>query len=129
MPDYAVNQPAYVQIAADLRARIRSGEFEPGAKLPAGRDLADHYRVAYETVRQALEVLRDAGIVAMQSTRGTFVLRIPGDNEPPPEYRELAEQVRRLAERVDATEAWIAAHDAGDDRAGGGSVQAGPEGN
>lgn len=112
MPDYSVDRPVYVQIADDLRARIRAGEFPPGEKLPSGRDLSDHYHVAYETVRQSLEVLRDAGIVVMQSTRGTFVLRVPEDNEPSAEYRELAE-------RVKAIEAWIAEHDARDDSAGG----------
>jgi DNA-binding GntR family transcriptional regulator len=111
VPDYADDRPVYVQIADDLRARIRDGEFPPGDKLPSGRDLADHYHAAYETVRQALEVLRDANIVVMQSTRGTFVLRTPGDQEPSAEYRDLAEQVRQLTERMSAVDAWIAAHD------------------
>lgn len=111
MPDFADERPVYIQIAADLRARIRDGDFPPASKLPSGRDLADRYHVAYETVRQALEVLRDEGTVVMQSTRGTFVLRLPEEQERSAEYRELAEQVRNLAERVDAAEAWIAAHD------------------
>jgi DNA-binding GntR family transcriptional regulator len=42
--------PPYQQIAADLRARIISGDLPPGSKLPAYATLADRYGVGKGTV-------------------------------------------------------------------------------
>jgi DNA-binding GntR family transcriptional regulator len=56
-------QPAYVQVAADLRRRITSGELGPGAALPAYRVLAGEYGVSLGTVTRAIGILRDAGLV------------------------------------------------------------------
>jgi DNA-binding transcriptional regulator YhcF (GntR family) len=105
VPDYADDRPVYIQIADDIRAAIKSGQHVPGNRLPSNRELSEHYHVAYETIRQALGVLRDDKLVSTQSTRGTFVLREAAKPKPSPEYLELAEQIRRLAERMDAMEA------------------------
>ena len=109
MPDYADDRPVYVQIADDLRDRIRAGEYTPGDRLPSVQDLSERYRVARETIRQAIDVLRGEKLVAAQSTRGVFVLKEPGEPEPSPEYRQLAEQIRRLEERM---ERWMEAVEA-----------------
>ena len=62
---------AYVQLADDLAHKIESGELV--GRLPAERDLASEYGVAYGTVRRAMEVLRDRGLVVSVHGRGTFV--------------------------------------------------------
>jgi DNA-binding GntR family transcriptional regulator len=64
-------QYAYMQVADDLDRRIRDGEIE--VKLPSERDLAEDYGVAYTTVRRAMEVLRDRGLIITRHGRGTFV--------------------------------------------------------
>jgi len=64
---------AYLQVAGDLAARITSGEFAPGDRLPAERDLAVEYGCAYDTVRRATAVLRDRGLIVTVHGRGTFV--------------------------------------------------------
>jgi GntR family transcriptional regulator len=63
----------YLVVADDLRRRIASGEFGPGAQLPTGRELAAEYGVAPNTVLSALRELRDEGLVTSQQGRGTFV--------------------------------------------------------
>ena len=64
-------QYAYMQVADDLERRISDGEIE--AKLPSERDLAEDYGVAYTTVRRAMEILRDRGLIITRHGRGTFV--------------------------------------------------------
>lgn len=62
-----------MRVAEDIAARIASGELSPGARLRSERDLAEHYGVAYGTVRRAMEVLRERGLIKTIHGRGTFV--------------------------------------------------------
>jgi DNA-binding GntR family transcriptional regulator len=64
---------AYMRVADDIAARIGSGELRPGARLRSERDLAEHYGVSYGTIRRAMEVLRERGLIATVHGRGTFV--------------------------------------------------------
>jgi GntR family transcriptional regulator len=61
----------YIQVADHLAARIEVGEFEH--KLPAERDLAEEYEVAYQTLRHAMKILRERGLIITRQGRGTFV--------------------------------------------------------
>jgi DNA-binding GntR family transcriptional regulator len=71
---------AYLQVADDVTRRIRAGEIT--RRLPGERALADEYRVAYQTARRAIDVLRERGLVATAGTRGTYVAGTgPGDDE------------------------------------------------
>ena len=63
----------YVQIAEHIAARIEAGELAPGTKLPPERELAGEYGSAYNTMRSAMEVLRERGLVVTMHGRGTFV--------------------------------------------------------
>ncbi|QKW26269.1 winged helix-turn-helix transcriptional regulator [Streptomyces seoulensis] len=56
--------PLYWKVAARLLDELRDGTIPPGERLPAERQLAVHFGVSRETVRQALEVLRRDGLVA-----------------------------------------------------------------
>jgi GntR family transcriptional regulator len=62
---------AYVQVADDIERRIAEGEIT--AKLPSERSFAEEYGVAYTTVRHAMAVLRERGIIITAHGRGTFV--------------------------------------------------------
>ncbi len=64
-------QYAYMQVADDVERRINDGEIT--AKLPAERGLAEEYGVAYTTVRRAMEILRERGLIITRHGRGTFV--------------------------------------------------------
>ncbi|MFF8594149.1 GntR family transcriptional regulator [Streptomyces sp. NPDC015220] len=56
--------PLYWRIATELLDELRDGTIPPGERLPGERQLAAHFGVSRETVRQALEVLRRDGLVA-----------------------------------------------------------------
>ena len=61
----------YQQVAQDLRRRIEAGEWR--RRLPALPRLVHEYGVARETVRKALGLLADLGLVYTVKNRGTFV--------------------------------------------------------
>ena len=64
----------YVQLAAILRARIEAGEIPAGRALPSETTLMQEHGLARETVRKAVRVLRDAGLVQIVQGRGVYVL-------------------------------------------------------
>jgi DNA-binding GntR family transcriptional regulator len=64
---------AYLRVADDIAARIASGELTAGTRLRAERDLAEYYGVAYGTIRRAMQVLRERGLIKSIHGRGTFV--------------------------------------------------------
>jgi GntR family transcriptional regulator len=63
----------YAELAADLRARILRGQWEPGQALAAETELARTYGVALGTMRQAIAVLVDQGLLERRHGKGTFV--------------------------------------------------------
>jgi GntR family transcriptional regulator len=65
--------PVYVQLAALLRARIEAGELAPGRALPSETTLMQEHGLARETVRKAVRVLRDEGLVQIVQGRGAYV--------------------------------------------------------
>ncbi|MFF9853760.1 GntR family transcriptional regulator [Streptomyces litmocidini] len=73
-------QLVYVAVADHIAARIAAGELPAGARLPAERDLAKEYGVAYLTVRRAAGVLRERGLILTVHGKGTFVVDpLPAD--------------------------------------------------
>ena len=65
----------YRQIADDLAARIRSGEFAADdGKLPSYTQLAALYSCSVSNVQRALALLRDRGLVAGHQGVGVWVV-------------------------------------------------------
>lgn len=71
-PDSLV--PLYLQAADYVAGLIASGELRKGSRLPAERDLADRWGIAYQTVRRAMRELRERGLVASVVGKGTYVV-------------------------------------------------------
>lgn len=66
----------YREIADDLRRRIKAGEFGERRKLPSERRLREEYASVANslmTVRQALGVLRDEGLIESRVGSGWYV--------------------------------------------------------
>lgn len=61
------------QIAAGLRTAIESGRLGPGARVPGENELMKRYGVARVTARDALGLLRNAGLIETVPKVGTFV--------------------------------------------------------
>ena len=60
-------------LAAKLAARISSGEFGTGARLPSERDLSAEYAVSRAVVREALSHLKSSGLVEARAGSGVYV--------------------------------------------------------
>lgn len=69
--------PAYRQLAAELRAAIKSGAYPPGSKLPKITDLAAERGVDEKTVRQAYKLIETEGLVTVVRKGGTTVREAP----------------------------------------------------
>lgn len=66
-------QSRYAALAAAMRARIVAGEWPPGSAIPAEQTLAAEHGVALGTMRRALDLLAEQGLVERIHGRGTFV--------------------------------------------------------
>lgn len=66
-------QPKYLRIAAQLRAALERGDYEPGQRLPGENTLASEFAVAPLTMRQALGLLRGEGLVGSRKGSGWYV--------------------------------------------------------
>lgn len=64
---------AYMRVVDDITTRINSGELASGIRIRAERDLATYYGVSYGTIRRAMQVLRERGLIESIQGRGTFV--------------------------------------------------------
>ncbi len=63
----------YLRVLDDIVARIRSGEYPPGHRLQSARELAEQYRVSVGTVRKAIDLLKDRGVLEGHQGKGVFV--------------------------------------------------------
>ena len=67
----------YVQLATLFRRRIETGVWEVGTRIPTVSELAVSCDVARETVRQALGIVEQEGLIRRYRAKGTFVTAAP----------------------------------------------------
>jgi GntR family transcriptional regulator len=67
----------YREIAESLRARVDGGEFPSGRLLPSEAELSISFGASRVTVRRALELLRDEGLLDARQGVGWFVAGDP----------------------------------------------------
>lgn len=84
----SVAQPEYLRIAADLRRRISSGEYGPGDQIPTLPALCREYGVSDTTIRNALRLLANEGLIETRARAGTRV------RPRPPVHRMAADRYR-----------------------------------
>lgn len=71
--DRGSSMPLYVQICEYWRARIVRNQLKPGDQLPTETEMARLHGVSKITVRQAIHLLVNEGLVATRQGKGTFV--------------------------------------------------------
>ncbi|SDH65777.1 GntR family transcriptional regulator [Actinokineospora alba] len=98
-------QAVYVRIANALRGQIESGQLEPGQQLPTEHALGAEYEVARATVRQALTLLKNEGLIIPARPRGYFVRKIrrsiyrpQAEFRPRPHFAEMDQWMEEQAE-------------------------------
>ncbi len=73
MPNTEDSGLRHVRIANDLRRRIDDCVYQDGERLPPQDQLAKSYGVAFNTLRQALDLLEQEGYVVRKRGSGTYV--------------------------------------------------------
>lgn len=69
-----IQQPVYLQIALDIAGRISGGELNEGKRIYGRSILAGEYGVSPETIRRALKLLEDMGVVEIRDKSGVTVI-------------------------------------------------------
>jgi GntR family transcriptional regulator len=67
-----VREIRYRTIADELRRRVQAGEFAAGRTLPSEAELSAAYEASRVTIRKALELLREEGLVDARQGFGWF---------------------------------------------------------
>lgn len=70
-----VRIPLYLQLKNTLLTRIDNGELLPGERLESERYLAEKYGVNRQTVRSAVNVLIEDGVLVKVPNKGTYVAK------------------------------------------------------
>lgn len=63
----------YERIVSDIRAQIASGQLRPGDRLPSTRELRERYGCSQVTVRTAILLLQQDGLLRGDQGVGVFV--------------------------------------------------------
>ncbi|MEM9541457.1 MAG: phosphonate metabolism transcriptional regulator PhnF [Cyanobacteria bacterium P01_E01_bin.42] len=72
-----MSSPVYTKIADELRKNIQDRVYAIGERLPAEIQLSERFGVNRHTLRRAIALLRDEGLVRVDRGRGTFVASTP----------------------------------------------------
>jgi GntR family transcriptional regulator len=67
--------PLYHQLRVFIQEKIESGEWERGHQLPGEAELQAEFGVSRATVRQALQLLQNDGLIERIQGKGTYVGR------------------------------------------------------
>lgn len=70
--------PKYIQISERLIRDIAAGHLVDGARLPPERDMADSLGLSVGTLRKALAVLAEKGLLARVQGSGNYIRQVAG---------------------------------------------------
>src|SRR3984957_20594692 len=65
----------YQRIRGDIEAKITSGDWPPGHKVPFEHELMETYSCSRMTVNKVISALAEAGLVVRRRKAGSFVSR------------------------------------------------------
>jgi len=74
-------KPLYIDVYDKLYMLIQDGTFPKGSKLPTETELAKMFGVSRMTLRQALALLQDDGLVKSIHGKGNFITTAQGNRE------------------------------------------------
>lgn len=69
------------EVASKIREHISAGRYQLNEKLPTEPALMDSFGVGRSTIREAVKLLANTGLLRVQQGVGTFVKRLTADNE------------------------------------------------
>ncbi len=72
----------YIIIYGDILTKIEEGVYQRNSKLPSEKELMDSYDVSRDTIRKALKLLEEGGIIHKIKGKGSLILDINKLNLP-----------------------------------------------
>lgn len=88
-------QYRYEQIADSIEQSIKTGDWSVGDKLPGEVEFCKKYNVGRSTIREALNVLKQKGIIVKKNGVGTFVGEGRGElNNPLLELKSIGQMIK-----------------------------------
>lgn len=91
------------EVAARLQEQISSAQYKVGEKLPIEPELMKSFGVGRSTIREAIKILANSGLLKVMQGVGTFVEEVSGSRESMDQRLKRAaikdlDEVRRLLE-------------------------------
>lgn len=68
-----MKEPLYIATCNDIRSEIQSGILPYGQKLPSERVLSEQYNIDRKTLRKAVSLLIDEGLLVRMQGKGTYI--------------------------------------------------------
>ena len=97
----------YIVVADAIRQKILDGVYSPGERLPHQHDLAKEHNVAFNTLKQALDVLTREGYIVRKVGDGTFAA-LPEYASPTALVVDDDAPIRQLLTRALVARGWKA---------------------
>ena len=101
------------EVARQLTAAIRAGEYAPGARLPSEKELAERFEVSRMVVREAMSRLKSDELIDTRQGLGAFVAAEPGRGlfrlQPDPAVVKDLHDIFQLRVAVEGAAAGLAA--------------------
>lgn len=91
--------PRHVAVARELERRIASGRYPAGDRFPTERELQAEFRVGRYSVREALKILTEHGLIGRRRKTGSVVL----SREPVSRYVHSVRDIRSLVDFAQTT--------------------------
>jgi len=92
-------QPLYQKLHDRLAADLAAGVYPVGGRFPTEHELCARYNLGRHTVREALRLLQEAGLLSRQAGAGTVVLA----GTPPESYSYRINSIDDLTDYARAT--------------------------
>lgn len=93
-------RPLAIQVRDGIRDWIAEASLDPGAQLPSESDLAARFDVGRTTVREALKLLEQDGLVDVRHGRGRFLAAVPVLERPLTRLESVTEMMGGVGYRV-----------------------------
>ena len=94
----------YITIAMDIAERVKEGDYKEGQKISGRSTLAGLYNVSPETIRRALSLLHEAGVVKVVPGAGVLGDSVEAARDyliESGQYKMIKSMQERLAQMVE----------------------------
>ncbi len=91
----ADQRPLYLQVIDKLKNDIETGVYEAGERLPSEFELSKQLGISRATLREALRILEDEGVIMRRHGVGTFICSKPLFSSGIEELFSITEMIRR----------------------------------